>query len=306
MRNFSCADDENKIEALWRHEPHVFQDRRSIATIGYEEHLHTLALTDRSVSVERLFSEGIETPIAESSTWRKVQENDHRGFDSTEDKLALYVLIRHLDRRNLETLTFLERETALINQHGFPEDYTVEERERHQALSRRPDGNRRVFLQAAIDLNGLQSGFDQVGLYACQSLHPLRTASRPVLVVPRATEQVLGLPPAREGHEHKWLSLTPHLGLLMVSGISTNRVKPARLARFQARHINQAYIVQFLEGLSVRYCFARDEFVQNDLEWASFEKVEGPAGKRVRFKRTGGKVSNWLDDAWQARRFLES
>jgi alkylhydroperoxidase family enzyme len=66
-------------------------------------------------------------------------------------KLPIYMFARHLQRRNLETLRFIEAEHARVRAEGFDADFSEEERDMHRWISASADHARTLFRDGAVD-----------------------------------------------------------------------------------------------------------------------------------------------------------
>src|ERR1700733_2985152 len=113
LRRFACSNDVNKVMVIERHRDVLVADRKSINYVGYEEGLHDYLEEGKTASVENEINWTIETPFSRSSTWSKIKASDCISL-SDQDKLPIYMFARHLQRRNLETLRFIETENARV------------------------------------------------------------------------------------------------------------------------------------------------------------------------------------------------
>lgn len=115
LRRFAAAGDRNKVGIAERHGEIVATDVKSIGSIGYEEGLHDFEADGATGSIEQDLNKSIETPFSISRTWSKIEEGDTGKLDAV-DALSIYGFARHLQRRNVRTLRFLEVEHARFAQ----------------------------------------------------------------------------------------------------------------------------------------------------------------------------------------------
>ncbi len=287
MRRFASAADPNKVDCLFRHEPFIVSKPKSIALIGYEDDLHTLTTIAGRPSIEGDLNTGIETPLTQTSTWRKIEAGDVEALDEAEDKLNLFVLLRHLQTRNLENLRHIETELVRIRRDGFPADYSDDERAMYRSIARSPAGARGFFLQMALTPAAFLSQFDRCGMNILTSDLRLRTSSNPVLAVPQALGPVRLFGKVGTDFQCHWLPLTPHIGILLTVAAPEWGWSKTTLPADAARVLNQLYLVQLLDGLSVRYCFADDPHIESDLRWAGFDEIERRNGRFRARRRLG-------------------
>jgi hypothetical protein len=100
MRGFACVDDEDKVLVFERHRDIVVAARKSIEGISYDNNgLPALIEDDLNKAIETLFSK--------NPTWLKISGGNRTSLDES-DRLPLYGFARHLQFRNLETLSFIE------------------------------------------------------------------------------------------------------------------------------------------------------------------------------------------------------
>lgn len=265
MRRLACADDPNKINIVERHRDILVADRKSIDRIGYEEGLHDFVEGGVAGSIEHSLNEMIETPFSDSGTWAKIESNGFAALDET-DGLSIYGFARHLQRRNLATLHFMEREHMLFLD-GKLSGLSEEEQEMHRWLAETPGGAHRLFREGALDTS-LPDDAHAINVMLCQAPIPLRSSTNPTLVVSEpGRESVFG--EMFNSLRTWWLTLDRHWGAFIVAGgppgFSSHRVEPE-----VARVINRVYLVQLLHG-SARYMLAEDSNLEDDFVWAGFE-----------------------------------
>ena len=168
LRRFACSDDVNKVMAIEQHRDVFVADRKSIDHIGYEEALHNHADEGKTASIEGDLNRTTETPFVGSATWSKIS----RGACATlseQDRLPIYGFARHLQRRNIEILRFIEIESARVQAEGFDADFSEEERDMHRWIAATPDGARALFREGVIDTM-LPADASQINVMVCRSL----------------------------------------------------------------------------------------------------------------------------------------
>lgn len=266
LRRFACPDDANKVMVLEQHRDVLVADRKSIDRVGYEEALHDYDDDSGPASIEGDLNRLIETPFATSATWSKISSGASDTL-STKDKLPIYMFARHLQRRNLETLRFIETEHARVRAEGFDAEIDGEERDMHRWIEASADGAHALFRQGAIDIMP-PADASAINVMICRSPIALRTSTNPTLIFSHPGEDsVFG--PFFKSLRTWWLTLDRQWGAFVVAGgppgFSNNS-----LPLDAARVINQRYLVQHQNSLSVRYLIADDDYLAGDLEWAGY------------------------------------
>lgn len=266
LRRFACPDDAKKVRVLERHGDVLVTDRKSIDRIGYEEALHDYVEGGLSGSIERPINRMIETPFSNSATWAKIAEGACGKLDAT-DKIPIYGFVRHLQRRNLETLRFIETESARFRDGALDDDLTDDEREMHEWISASADNAHALFREGAMD-RVIPEDADTVNVMVCHSPIPLRTSTNPTLMISAPGRQsVFG--PFFNDLRTWWLTLDRHCGAFIVAG------GPAGFSNMEiphdaARMVNQQYLVQHGNSMTVRYLLADDAYLDEDLAWAGY------------------------------------
>ncbi|MCK1325478.1 DUF4238 domain-containing protein [Bradyrhizobium sp. 156] len=283
MRQFALDDDRTKVKCLSRHAPYVSVGVKSIARIGYEEDLYTFSVAGSKASIEDDLNQTIETPIVNSDTWKKIVAGEPDRLDQS-DKLTLYLLMRHLQFRNIENLRFIEQEAAHARDFGFRDDYSEDERETYAALSRTAAGPPSYFLSMAVNMQQFALHWDRASIAVIRSRVPLRSSTNPTLVIPRKLGHITLLEELEAGAFCYWLPLSPHFGVMLTMSHRFNDFVHQELPDDAARVFNRLYLGQLLEMPSTRHCFADDPEIEGDLQWAGFDRFDG-TGDRGRYKR---------------------
>ena len=282
LRRFACADDVNKVMVLERHRDFLVADRKSIDRIGYQEGLHDFVDDGRAASIEGELNRVVETPFTSGPTWSKISNGAFDKLDRR-DKLPLYMFARHLQRRNLETLRFIEIENARIQIEGFSPDLTEDERDMHRWIAASADGAATLFREGALDMMPPADASD-INVMVCQSPIALRTSTNPMLVIsyPGRTSVFGSL---FNSLRTWWLALDRYWGVFIIAGGPpefTTNIMPADSARMA----NRQYLVQHQNSLSVRYLIADDADLSGDLEWAGYRFVQRTT-HGFRYRKTG-------------------
>ena len=266
LRRFACSNDLNKLMILERRHDFLVADRKSIDYVGYEEGLHDYHNDGKPASIECEINRAIETPFASSSTWSKISAGACASL-TEQDKLPIYMFARHLQRRNLETLRFIEAESARVQAEGFDASFNEEERDMYRWIATSVEGARTLFHDGALDTMP-PADANRINVMVCQSPIALRSSTNPTLTVScPGTESIFG--PIFNSLRTWWLTLDRHWGALIVAGGPpgfTINAMPIDAARM----INRRYLVQQLNSLSVTYLIADDERLAEDLEWAGY------------------------------------
>ena len=266
LRRFACFNDINKVATIERHNDFLIADRKSINHTGYEVGLHDYVDEGRATSIEGSLNRMIETPLASSSTWRKIC-NGACATLNEQDKLPIYVFARHLQLRNLETLRFIETESTLMQAERNGAHLSKEELDMHRWIAATPNGARVLFYEGAIDTM-LPSDANQINVMVCRSPIVLRSSTNPTLVISYPGEQSI-FGSFFDSLRTWWLTLDRYWGAFIVAGgpsSFTNTTMPLDAARV----INRRYLIQLQNSLSVRYLIADDKYVEEDLEWTGY------------------------------------
>ena len=266
LRRFVCPEDPNKVRILERHGNILVTDRKSIDRIGYEESMHDFVAEGVAGSIEGPINRVIETPFSNSPTWQKITDGACARLDVT-DKIPIYGFARHLQRRNLETLRFIEAESKRFKVGTLDADLSQEEREMHEWIAASADNAHALFREGAMDTT-IPEDAAAVNVMVCQSPIPLRTSTNPTLMISVPGRQsVFGA--FFSNLRTWWLTLDRHCGAFIVVGGPpefTNTFMPEDAARV----INRQYLVQHGNSLAVRYLIGDDPHLDDDLEWAGF------------------------------------
>ncbi|WP_370675555.1 DUF4238 domain-containing protein [Pleomorphomonas sp. PLEO] len=266
LRRFACQDDPNKVRTLERHGDILVIDRKSIDGIGYEEGMHDFVAEGVSGSIEGPINRVIETPFSNSPTWKKIVGRDGAKLNE-HDKVPIHGFARHLQRRNLETLRFIEAQTTRFNDGALDGDLSEEEREMHEWIAASTDHAHAIFRAGAMD-TAIPEDADAINVMVCRSPISLRTSTNPTLLISEPGRQsVFGS--FFNGLRTWWLTLDRHCGVFIVTGGPanfTNDTIPLEVARV----INRQYLVQHGNSMTVRYLIAEDSYVEEDLQWAGY------------------------------------
>ena len=264
MRRFACADDPNKVMAVERHHDILVADRKSIGSIGYEDGLHDFVEDGVAGSIEGEINKAIETPFSDSETWKKIESGACASIDAT-DGPSIYGFARHLQRRNLKTLRFMETENARFLA-GEIKDLTDEERAMLQWITETPGGAHQLFREGALD-TAMPADALIINVMVCRSPIPLRSSTNPTLMVSYPGRQsVVG--EMFNSLRTWWLTLDRHWGAFIIAGGPpgfSNNDMPLDAARM----VNRQYLTQLTHG-GARYMLVDDRFLESDLEWAGY------------------------------------
>jgi len=151
LRAFHCADDENKVPTISRHNPFLIKKNSSIAGIGYEDYLYKITDEEIEVCIENKLNRSIETPISQSSTWKKIDEGSPELL-TEEDKLTIYIFMRHLESRNVETLEFLKIEQERVSDPRYRHEHSESELRMHAEIASMPNGVEQFFLGMSVHI----------------------------------------------------------------------------------------------------------------------------------------------------------
>jgi hypothetical protein len=274
MRQFALGGERTKIRCLTRHDPYVSVGVKSISRIGYEEDLYTFGVAGSKASIEGDLNKNIETPIANSETWSKIIAGEPDRLDKS-DKLTLYLLMRHLQFRNIENLQFIEQEAEHVRKFGSRDDYSEDEREMYAAISRTAAGPRSYFLSMAVNVRQFALHWDRASIAVIRSRIPLRTSTNPTLVIPRKLGRIRLFEELEAGAFCYWLPLSRHFGTMLTMSRHFNDFVHQELPDDAARVFNRLYLGQLLEMQSTRHCFADDPEIDQDFQWAGFDRLDG-------------------------------
>lgn len=266
LRQFACREDRNKVRIIERHGEFIVTDQKSINSIGYEESMHDFVEHGFPSSIEGPLNREIETPFSNSSTWKKITSGAYAALDES-DKIPLYGFARHLQRRNLETLRFIEAESARYRSGALVSDLTIEEREMHDWISSYVGNAHALFREGAMD-TAIPEDAALINIMVCQSPISLRTSTNPTLLISvPGRRSVFG--PIFDNLRTWWLSLDRHCGVFIVAGGPPN-FSHTDMPVDAVRVINRQYLVQHGNSISVRYMIADDEYLDDDLAWAGY------------------------------------
>lgn len=281
LRRFACPDDPNKVRILERHGDILVTDRKSIDRIGYEESMHDFVEDGIAKSIEGPINRVIETPFSNSPTWRKITDDAYASLDET-DKIPIYGFARHLQRRNLETLRFIERESARFKAGALDAELTTEEREMHEWIAASTDNTHALFREGAMDTT-IPEDATAINVMVCQSPIPLRTSTNPTLMISVPGRQsVFG--DFFNNLRTWWLTLDRHCGAFIIAGGPPNFTNSG-LPEDAARVINRQYLVQHGNSLTVRYMIGDDPHLDDDFEWAGY-RFERRTTHGARWRKT--------------------
>ena len=257
LRRFACPDDANKVRVVERHGDILAIDRKSIDRIGYEDSLHDYVADGVERSIEGPINHMIETPFSNSATWRKIVEGAGTSLAET-DKIPIYGFARHLQRRNLETLRFIEAESARFADGALDGNLSEDEQEMHTWIAASA---------GAMDMN-IPEDADAINVMVCHSPIPLRTSTNPTLMISAPGHQsIFGA--FFNDLRTWWLTLDRYCGAFIIAGgppgFSNSTLPPDA-----ARMINQQYLVQHGNSMTVRYLLANDPYLDDDLMLAGY------------------------------------
>ena len=283
MRRFALSDDANKVMAVERHGDILNFARKSVGSIGYEKRLHDFVESEVPGSIEGDVNKLVETPFAESPTWRKIVGGECASLDAA-DGLSIYGFARHLLRRNVRMLRFMQTEHARFKA-GKLFELTAEERVMHQRIAQGPGGPHQMFRASVLDTS-MPDDAHAINVMVCQSPIPFRSSTNPTLLISQpGQESIFGdmFNPLRTW----WLGLDRYFGAFIIAGgppgFSNLGVRPEI-----ARVVNRRFLVQLLHG-DARYMLADDDHIETDLEWAGF-KFDKNTTHGFRYRADG-----WVD-----------
>lgn len=272
LRQFACGDGRTEVMALTQQHHFVVGAPKAISRMGYEDDLHTIETQFGRASIEARIGREIEDPISKSPTWARVLAGEHRALGEG-DIAILYLLCRHLERRNIAIRQFVESEQLRVQDPAFAVDYTEEERAMHDVIAAMPDGGHTFFLAGALQTAPILQELDEVGITILRSALPLRSSTNPALPVPlpdaERDRRCASGQPARRW----WLPLAPDCGALVSIGGQQRGLLHADVGSDFVRLMNRTYLTQLLTMPAVRYCLADDPHIDDDLVWAGYEFV---------------------------------
>ncbi len=266
LRRFVCSDDVNKVMVIERHRDVLVADRKSIDRIGYQEALYDYVDKGEPASIESDLNRMFESPFSRSSTWLKISIGACATLGE-QDKLPIYMFARHLQRRNIKTLRFIERENARVLSGGFGVDFSEEERDMHRCIAANADVTSTFFREGALDRT-LPVDASQINVMVCQSPIALRSSTNPTLIISHpGVKSVFGS--VFNSLRTWWLTLNRYWGAFIIAG-GPHGFSNTAMPLDAARVINRQYIVQHQNSSTVRYLIADDEHLEEDLEWAGY------------------------------------
>lgn len=279
----SAASAASKVLVVERYRNILVADRKSVGSIGYEDGLHDFVENGVKSSIEGEVNKVIETPFSDSRTWEKVETGNCASLDDL-DGLSIYGFARHLMRRNVRMLRFMETENARFRE-GKLFELTSDERAMHQRIADGPGGPHQLFRKSVLDTS-MPDDAAEINVMVCRSPIPLRSSTNPTLMVSQpGTSSIFG--EMFGSLRTWWLSLDHHWGAFIIAGgppgFSNGSVEPA-----VARVINQRFLTQLLHG-DARYMLADDAYLQSDLKWAGF-KFEQQTTHGFRYS-----ADSWID-----------
>lgn len=268
LRNFCCHDDENKVPSLSRNNPFLIKKRNSIGNIGYEDYLYKISDKDIEICIEKHLNADTETPFSQSLTWRKVSDNTPELLTKN-DKFILYIFIRHLESRNIETLEFLRIEQQRVNDPKYINEYSESERRMHTELGLLPNGVENFYLGMSGGVEQYFEAFEKVSISVLGSKIPLRTSTNPVVNVPINTFKNEVFDPNRTT---KWFPMTPYVGVMLHMNPDYCDFSGYQVVENNViRTLNRLYLVQLLESKTTRHMIASDDYLEDDLRWAGVQ-----------------------------------
>ncbi|MDB5576615.1 MAG: hypothetical protein JWR80_1791 [Bradyrhizobium sp.] len=282
LRRFACAGDANKLMVVERHGQVLVADRKSVGSIGYEDGLHDYVEDGVAGSIESEINKAVETPFSDSRTWEKIETGNFASLDDA-DGLSIYGFARHLYRRNIKMLRFMEGQNARFLA-GTLADVTAEERAMHRRIADSPGGPHQLFRASVID-TAMPEDAAAINIMVCQSPIPFRSSTNPTLIVSEPGRKSM-FGDMFNALRTWWLTLDRHWGAFIIAGgppgFSNMGVQPEI-----ARVLNQIFLVQLLHG-DARYMLADDAFLEPDLDWAGF-----------RFEQRTTRGFRYRADTWQ-------
>jgi len=268
LRNFCCHDDENKVPSLSRHNHFLIKKRSSIGNIGYEDYLYKISDKDIEFCIEKYLNTDIETPFSQSETWKKISDNTPELLTKN-DKFILYIFIRHLESRNIETLEFLKIEQQRVTDPKYINEYSGSERRMHAELGFIPNGIANFYLGMSGSVEQYFEAFEKVSISILGSKIPLRISTNPVVNVPISTFKNEIFDPNRTT---KWFPMTPYAGVMLHMNPDYHDFSSYQVVENNViRTLNRLYLVQLLESKTTRHMIANDDYLEDDLKWAGLQ-----------------------------------
>lgn len=268
LRKFCCADDENKVPSISRHNPFLIKKRCSIGRIGYEDYLYKITDKDIEFCVEKKLNKNIETPFSQSNTWKKIADGTPELL-TEDDKLTIYIFMRHLESRNIETLEFLRTEQERIMDSRYRSEYSESERRMHAELNLVPNGVEHFYLGMSEGIDQYFEAFKRASISIWGSNIPIRTSTNPVINVPIHTFQKTEFDPSIMA---KWLPLSPKVGAMLFMNEKHCDFSGYQVVEDNAiRTLNRLHLVQLLESKTTRHMIASDDYILDDFEWAGID-----------------------------------
>ena len=282
LRRFACQDDGNKVAVIEQHQNSLISSLKSIKSIGYEEGLYDFVEGSVLRSIEGDLNHVIETPFASSPTWQKISTGMCASLNEN-DRFPIYGFARHLQKRNLEILRFIETENARFKRGEINTRLSEAEQDMHELIAACEDGAHVLFREGALDTT-LPPDAEAINVMVFRSPIPLRSSTNPTLSISEPGRQsVFG--DFFNNLRTWWLSLDQYWGAFIVlggpSGFSNSEM-PADTARM----INRQFLVQRLNSMTVRYLIADDSYLNEDLDWAGFDLARCTSSGKRWIKRT--------------------
>lgn len=278
LRKFRCADDENKAPTINRHNPFLIKKSSSIGHIGYEDHLYKIKDEEIEVCVEKILNRNIETPICQSNTWKKIDKGTPELLTDG-DKLIIYILMRHLEARNIETLESLKIDQKRINDPRYRHEYSESERKMHAKIDSMPNGVEQFYLGMSSRIDQYFEEYNRASVSIFASNIPIRTSTNPVVHVPMHIFENGGFD---INNLAKWLPLSPKVGaMLFLNDDHCNFGGYQVVESDVIRSLNRLYIMQLLESRTTRHMIANDGHILDDFEWAGI-KVDPKNSRKFR------------------------
>jgi len=268
LRKFHCVDDENKVPTISRHDPYLIKKKSSISRIGYEDYLYKISDKNIEQCIEKNLNLAIETPISQSETWKKI-DNGTPELLNESDKLVIYMFMRHLESRNIETLEFLKSEQIRVLNTEFREEYSDDERRMHEQISSTSHGVNKFFMGMSNNLDQYVEEYKRASISIFGSNIPVRTSTAPVINVPIHTFQNTEF---NLKETTKWLPLCPKFGAMLFLNDSYCDFGRFHVVEDEViRTLNRLYLVQLCNSRTVRHMIAKDEFIFDDFKWSGIQ-----------------------------------
>ena len=271
LRRFANDVNAKKVPTLRNNGASVVIGQSAIKNIAYEDNLY--AIDDKKINtcIEESINHEIESPITQSRTWQKIADGSPELL-TVDDMPALYILARHFQARNIETLEFVVSEANSSQSPAFAPDYTPEEIEMHERIKNSPTKAKELFLFMSQNVEQFLVELSCSRVCILTSVLPLRTSTNPSIFLPIEHLTGLGID---FGQRNYWLPLTRTFGaLVMLQHPMPGFSEPIHMPTELSRYMNRAYICQLLESKSLRYCIAHDEYIEDDLNWAHYFKSD--------------------------------